>query len=129
VPALRRGAAEQHVKGGVVGGKAGVAAAGRVLEQHLGDVGDEVGDEPAHDHPGEGQTLLEGAKEVEGQRLAGEQVGPQTLGVDDGADLAVGDLVLHQWDQRGVDEVDAAGRPTRVDTMLPRRRLRPSGGV
>ena len=47
-----------------------------------------------------GGLLLQRAKEIEGQRLAGEQVGPQTLDVDDGADLAVGDLVVDERDER-----------------------------
>ena len=92
----------------MIGGVARVAAAGGVFEQHLGDVGDGSGTKPAHDRGGERGPLLEGAEEVEGQRLAGEEIVPQTLGVDDGADLPVSDFPLHQRDQAGVDQVNAA---------------------
>ena len=29
------------------------------------------------------------------------------MDVDDGADLAVGDLVVNEWDERGIDQVHA----------------------
>ena len=78
-----------------------------MLEAHLGHVVDEIGDEAAHDGRGERRVLLQRAEEIEGERLAGEQVGPQTLDVDDSADLAVGDLVVDERDEGGVDQVHA----------------------
>ncbi len=68
--------------------------------------------------------LLERAKEVEGQGLAGQQIVPEALDVDDGADLAIGDLVLDEGDQRQVNQVDAGPADAKV-TVLPRRRERP----
>jgi hypothetical protein len=78
-----------------------------VLEAYLGYVVDEIGDEAAHDGRGERGVLLQWAKEIEGERLRGKEVGPQTLDVDDSADLAVGDLVVDKWDEGGVDQVHA----------------------
>jgi hypothetical protein len=56
---------------------------------------------------GQRRALLERAEEIEGQGLAGQQVGPETLDVDDGTDLAIRDLVLDEGDQGEVDQVDA----------------------
>ena len=68
--------------------------------------------------------LLEGAKEAEGQGLAGQQVVSEALDMDESADLSVCDLALDERDQGGVDQVDA-GPTDAVATRLPRRRERP----
>ena len=78
-----------------------------MLEAYLGHVVDEIGDEAAHDGRGERRVLLERPKQIEGERLRREQIGPQTLDVDDSADLAIGDLVVDEWDEGGVDQVHA----------------------
>ena len=92
----------------MIGGEPRVAAAGRVFEDDVRDFADQIGDQPAHDGGGEGKVLLEWSEEIEGQRLTGKQVVPRPFDVDDGADFAVGDLVLDEGDQGWVDQVDAA---------------------
>src|SRR3954451_9907147 len=54
---------------------------------------------------GERPLLLERAEEIEVERLAGKEVGPKSLGIDDSANLAVGELAADERDERGIDEV------------------------
>jgi hypothetical protein len=58
--------------------KPAVAASGRVLEPHVGHPADQIGDEPAHHGRGQRGPLFERAEEIEGQSVAGQQVGPET---------------------------------------------------
>ena len=78
--------------------KPAVAASGRVLEPHVGHPADQIGDEPAHHGRGQRGPLFERAEEIEGQSEAGQQVGPETLDVDDGANFPVSDFVLDKGD-------------------------------
>jgi hypothetical protein len=97
-----------------------------VLEPHVGHLADQIGDQPAHHGRGQREPLFERAEEIEGQGLAGQQVGPEALDVDHGADLAIGDLVPDERDQREVNQVDAGPADAmRWLTRLPRRRVRP----
>ena len=84
-----------------------------MLEDDAGDGGDQVREQAAEDGGGEREVLLERQQQAEGQRLAGQQVGPEPVGLDEGADLAVGDLAAHERHQGGVDDVEAAGGPAR----------------
>jgi hypothetical protein len=86
-----------------------------VFEPYIGHLADEIGNQSAHHCRGECGPLLERAKEVEGQGLAGQQISPEALDVDDGADLAIGDLVLDQRDQREVEQVDAGAADAIAD--------------
>ena len=88
--------------------KRGWPRPGECSKRTSGDFADEIGDQPAHDGGGEGEVLLERPEEIEDQCLAGEQIVPEALDVDDGADFAVGDFVLDEGDQGRVDQVDAA---------------------
>jgi hypothetical protein len=69
-----------------------------VLEPHIGHLADQIGDQPAHHGRGQRGSLFERTEEIEGQGLAGQQVGPETLDVDDGADFTVSDFVLDEGD-------------------------------
>jgi hypothetical protein len=94
---------EQDVEGGVVGDEAWLATTGRVLEAYAGDLADEIGNQPAHHGSGEGQVLFERAEKIEYQRLAGEEIVPEAVDVDHGAEFAVGDFILDEGDQCRVD--------------------------
>jgi hypothetical protein len=120
-----RGAAEQHIEGGVVGGVARVATVGRMFEADIGDLTDQVRNQASHDRSSEPKVLLARPEEVKNQRLAGQEIVPQAVGVDDRAHFPVSDFPPHQRDQDWVDQVDAGVRPTRLLTRLPRRQVRP----
>jgi hypothetical protein len=67
-----------------------------VLEPHVSHFADQVGYEPAYNGRGEGRVLLAGAKQAEGERLAGQQVVPKALDIDECADFSVCDLALNR---------------------------------
>jgi uncharacterized ferritin-like protein (DUF455 family) len=96
-----------------------------VLKADIGHFANHIGDQPAHDGGGGGEVLLERAKDTERQRLARQQIVPQAVELNGGANLAAGGLVLDKRMKVASTKL-MPRRPIREETIEPRRREQPA---